>query len=159
MPLPLSMGRSSQVIYYESDYLWNELLKYQKKPFFDKGKFSLATHKSLLLGFKSKLYTPRSPGTLWVSTIFYCRTYICFLDLEVKCNITLGDFVGVFRTKKACSPTSDAECECVAGFHCLGTGCRMCEQDCQQGQELAKEGRCARLRSSSISPSRHRSSA
>ncbi|XP_016014212.2 tumor necrosis factor receptor superfamily member 9 isoform X1 [Rousettus aegyptiacus] len=47
---------------------------------------------------------------------------------------------GVFRTKKACSPTSDAQCECVAGFHCLGTGCRMCEQDCQQGQELAKEG-------------------
>ncbi|XP_039698232.1 tumor necrosis factor receptor superfamily member 9 isoform X1 [Pteropus medius] len=47
---------------------------------------------------------------------------------------------GVFRIKKACSPTSDAECECISGFHCLGTGCRMCEQDCKQGQELAEEG-------------------
>ncbi|XP_045876476.1 tumor necrosis factor receptor superfamily member 9 isoform X1 [Meles meles] len=47
---------------------------------------------------------------------------------------------GVFRTKKVCSPFSDAECECVPGFHCLGTGCALCEPDCKQGQELAKEG-------------------
>ncbi|XP_058407993.1 tumor necrosis factor receptor superfamily member 9 [Diceros bicornis minor] len=47
---------------------------------------------------------------------------------------------GVFRTKKACSPTSNAECECISGFHCLGAGCTMCEQDCKQGQELTKEG-------------------
>ncbi|XP_004385187.2 tumor necrosis factor receptor superfamily member 9 [Trichechus manatus latirostris] len=47
---------------------------------------------------------------------------------------------GVFRTKRACSPTSDTECECVAGFHCLGAGCTMCQQDCKQGQELTKEG-------------------
>lgn len=47
---------------------------------------------------------------------------------------------GVFRTKKMCSPTSNAECECISGFHCLGEGCTMCEQDCKQGQELTKEG-------------------
>ncbi|XP_023407868.1 tumor necrosis factor receptor superfamily member 9 isoform X3 [Loxodonta africana] len=47
---------------------------------------------------------------------------------------------GVFKTKRACSPTRDAECECVSGFHCLGAGCTMCQQDCKQGQELTKEG-------------------
>ncbi|XP_059750711.1 tumor necrosis factor receptor superfamily member 9 isoform X1 [Balaenoptera ricei] len=47
---------------------------------------------------------------------------------------------GVFRTKKACSSTSNAECECVSGFYCLGEGCTMCEEDCKQGQELTKEG-------------------
>nr|XP_008264195.2 tumor necrosis factor receptor superfamily member 9 [Oryctolagus cuniculus]XP_051712844.1 tumor necrosis factor receptor superfamily member 9 [Oryctolagus cuniculus]XP_051712845.1 tumor necrosis factor receptor superfamily member 9 [Oryctolagus cuniculus]XP_051712846.1 tumor necrosis factor receptor superfamily member 9 [Oryctolagus cuniculus] len=47
---------------------------------------------------------------------------------------------GVFRTKRPCSPTSDTECECIAGFHCLGPGCSMCEQDCEQGQEFTKEG-------------------
>ncbi|XP_037674813.1 tumor necrosis factor receptor superfamily member 9 [Choloepus didactylus] len=47
---------------------------------------------------------------------------------------------GVFRTKKACSPDSDAECECVLGFHCVRAGCTMCEQDCKQGQELTEEG-------------------
>ncbi|KAL0603525.1 Tumor necrosis factor receptor superfamily member 9 [Plecturocebus cupreus] len=47
---------------------------------------------------------------------------------------------GVFRTRKACSSTSNAECDCISGFHCLGAGCRMCEPDCKQGQELTKEG-------------------
>ncbi|XP_004596134.2 tumor necrosis factor receptor superfamily member 9 [Ochotona princeps] len=47
---------------------------------------------------------------------------------------------GVFRTKTACSPTSNTECECIAGYHCLGPGCKMCEQDCDQGQELTKQG-------------------
>ncbi|XP_008592098.1 PREDICTED: tumor necrosis factor receptor superfamily member 9 [Galeopterus variegatus] len=47
---------------------------------------------------------------------------------------------GVFRTKKPCSPTSNAQCECVSGFHCLGALCTMCEKDCEQGQELTKEG-------------------
>ncbi|XP_070259154.1 tumor necrosis factor receptor superfamily member 9 [Myotis yumanensis] len=47
---------------------------------------------------------------------------------------------GVFRTKKGCSPTSDAECECVPGFHCRGAGCAMCEQDCGQGQEVTDHG-------------------
>ncbi|KAB1269223.1 Tumor necrosis factor receptor superfamily member 9 [Camelus dromedarius] len=47
---------------------------------------------------------------------------------------------GIFRTKKACSPTSNAECECVSGFHCQGAGCTMCEEDCIQGQELTEEG-------------------
>ncbi|XP_066228104.1 tumor necrosis factor receptor superfamily member 9 [Saccopteryx leptura] len=47
---------------------------------------------------------------------------------------------GVFRTKKACSPTSNAECECFAGFYCQGAGCTMCTQDCKQGQELTTDG-------------------
>uniref|UniRef100_A0A8D1IZL4 TNF receptor superfamily member 9 n=1 Tax=Sus scrofa TaxID=9823 RepID=A0A8D1IZL4_PIG len=47
---------------------------------------------------------------------------------------------GVFRTKKACSSTSNAVCECVPGFRCLGAGCAMCEEYCQQGQELTQEG-------------------
>ncbi|KAK1340537.1 hypothetical protein QTO34_019107 [Cnephaeus nilssonii] len=47
---------------------------------------------------------------------------------------------GVFRAKKGCSPTSDAECECVPGFHCRGAGCAMCEPDCGRGQELTADG-------------------
>ncbi|KAF6111987.1 TNF receptor superfamily member 9 [Phyllostomus discolor] len=47
---------------------------------------------------------------------------------------------GVFRTKKVCSPTSNTECECISGFHCLGAGCTMCEQDCKKGQELTEDG-------------------
>ncbi|XP_053433358.1 tumor necrosis factor receptor superfamily member 9 [Nycticebus coucang] len=47
---------------------------------------------------------------------------------------------GVFRTKKPCSPISNAECVCISGFHCLGEGCTMCKKDCTQGQELTKEG-------------------
>ncbi|ELW68687.1 Tumor necrosis factor receptor superfamily member 9 [Tupaia chinensis] len=46
---------------------------------------------------------------------------------------------GVFRTKKACSLTSNAECECISGFRCMGSGCTMCVQECKQGQELTKE--------------------
>uniref|UniRef100_A0A8C9AQR1 TNF receptor superfamily member 9 n=1 Tax=Prolemur simus TaxID=1328070 RepID=A0A8C9AQR1_PROSS len=46
---------------------------------------------------------------------------------------------GVFRIKKPCSSISNAECDCISGFHCLGAGCTMCEQDCKQGQELTKE--------------------
>lgn len=71
----------------------------------------------------------------------------------------LGGFVGVFRTKKSCSPTSNAECECVPGFHCLGAGCAMCEEDCKRGQEPTKEGRCGRLQSSTGLLTRHMSSA
>ncbi|XP_012329143.2 tumor necrosis factor receptor superfamily member 9 isoform X1 [Aotus nancymaae] len=47
---------------------------------------------------------------------------------------------GVFRTRKVCSSTSNAECDCISGFRCLGAGCRMCEPDCKQGQESTKEG-------------------
>ncbi|XP_054576655.1 tumor necrosis factor receptor superfamily member 9 [Eptesicus fuscus] len=47
---------------------------------------------------------------------------------------------GVFRTKKRCSPTSDAECECVPGFHCRGAACAMCEPDCGRGQGLTADG-------------------
>uniref|UniRef100_A0A8C0ZRL4 TNFR-Cys domain-containing protein n=1 Tax=Castor canadensis TaxID=51338 RepID=A0A8C0ZRL4_CASCN len=47
---------------------------------------------------------------------------------------------GHFRIKKACSPTHDAECECISGFHCLGSECTKCEPDCKQGQELTKDG-------------------
>lgn len=73
---------------------------------------------------------------------FFLVGCVCFLDLEVKRNVMLGDLVGVFRTKKECSSTSNAVCECVPGFRCLGAGCAMCEEYCQQGQELTQEGRC-----------------
>ncbi|XP_012517986.1 PREDICTED: tumor necrosis factor receptor superfamily member 9 isoform X3 [Propithecus coquereli] len=55
------------------------------------------------------------------------------------CNIC-RQCKGVFRIKKPCSSISNAECDCISGFHCLGAGCTMCEQDCKQGQELTKEG-------------------
>ncbi|XP_019602237.2 tumor necrosis factor receptor superfamily member 9 [Rhinolophus sinicus] len=58
---------------------------------------------------------------------------------QKACDIC-SQCAGVFRTKKSCSPTSNAECECVSGFHCLGAGCAMCEEDCKRGQELTKEG-------------------
>ncbi|KAM7100275.1 tumor necrosis factor receptor superfamily member 9 [Molossus nigricans] len=47
---------------------------------------------------------------------------------------------GVFRTRRVCTPTSNAECECVPGFHCRGAGCSMCEPDCRRGQELTLHG-------------------
>lgn len=47
---------------------------------------------------------------------------------------------GIFRTKKICSTTSNTECECVPGFHCVGPGCAQCEQDCEEGQEFTQEG-------------------
>ncbi|XP_059112272.1 tumor necrosis factor receptor superfamily member 9 isoform X1 [Peromyscus eremicus] len=47
---------------------------------------------------------------------------------------------GYFRFKKPCSPTSDAECECTEGLHCLGPKCARCEKDCKPGQELTEQG-------------------
>ncbi|XP_050009378.1 tumor necrosis factor receptor superfamily member 9 isoform X2 [Alexandromys fortis] len=47
---------------------------------------------------------------------------------------------GYFRLKKPCSLTSNAECECIEGFHCLGPECAMCEKDCKPGQELTEQG-------------------
>nr|KAF6445447.1 TNF receptor superfamily member 9 [Molossus molossus] len=47
---------------------------------------------------------------------------------------------GVFRTRRVCTPTSNAECECIPGFHCRGAGCSMCEPDCRRGQELTLHG-------------------
>ncbi|CAO2590104.1 Tumor necrosis factor receptor superfamily member 9, partial [Lemmus lemmus] len=47
---------------------------------------------------------------------------------------------GYFRLKKSCSPTSNAECECIEGFHCLGPKCAKCEKDCKPGQELTEQG-------------------
>ncbi|XP_072675908.1 tumor necrosis factor receptor superfamily member 9 isoform X2 [Canis lupus baileyi] len=61
---------------------------------------------------------------------------------------------GVFRTKKVCSPISNAECECISGFHCLGAGCTMCEQDCKQGQELTKQG-CKDCRFGTFNDQKH----
>ncbi|KAL4667135.1 hypothetical protein H8959_005824 [Pygathrix nigripes] len=63
-------------------------------------------------------------------------------SVKVKCNKTGsgGNFVGVFKTRKECSSTSNAECDCISGYHCLGAECSMCEQDCKQGQELTKKG-------------------
>ncbi|XP_052572022.1 tumor necrosis factor receptor superfamily member 9 isoform X2 [Peromyscus californicus insignis] len=48
--------------------------------------------------------------------------------------------VGYFRLKKPCSSTSDAECECTEGLHCLGPKCARCEKDCKPGQELTEQG-------------------
>ncbi|XP_036033292.1 tumor necrosis factor receptor superfamily member 9 [Onychomys torridus] len=48
--------------------------------------------------------------------------------------------VGYFRFKKPCSPTSDAECECTEGLHCLGPKCARCEKDCKPGQQLTEQG-------------------
>uniref|UniRef100_A0A8C9UWR9 TNFR-Cys domain-containing protein n=1 Tax=Spermophilus dauricus TaxID=99837 RepID=A0A8C9UWR9_SPEDA len=45
--------------------------------------------------------------------------------------------------KKPCSFTSDTECDCISGFHCLGAGCAMCDPDCKPGQELTADGRFA----------------
>uniref|UniRef100_A0A8C9UVY2 TNFR-Cys domain-containing protein n=1 Tax=Spermophilus dauricus TaxID=99837 RepID=A0A8C9UVY2_SPEDA len=42
--------------------------------------------------------------------------------------------------KKPCSFTSDTECDCISGFHCLGAGCAMCDPDCKPGQELTADG-------------------
>ncbi|XP_051027362.1 tumor necrosis factor receptor superfamily member 9 [Acomys russatus] len=47
---------------------------------------------------------------------------------------------GYFRYKKPCTPTSNAECDCVEGFHCWGVDCEMCEEDCKPGQELTEQG-------------------
>ncbi|XP_007653350.1 tumor necrosis factor receptor superfamily member 9 isoform X1 [Cricetulus griseus] len=47
---------------------------------------------------------------------------------------------GYFRFKKPCSPTSNAECECTEGLHCLGPKCAWCEKDCKPGQELTNQG-------------------
>ncbi|XP_069893372.1 tumor necrosis factor receptor superfamily member 9 [Dipodomys merriami] len=49
---------------------------------------------------------------------------------------------GLFRVKKECSSTSNTECECISGFHCLGPGCSQCEPRCKPGEELAAAG-CA----------------
>uniref|UniRef100_A0A8C6R543 Tumor necrosis factor receptor superfamily, member 9 n=1 Tax=Nannospalax galili TaxID=1026970 RepID=A0A8C6R543_NANGA len=47
---------------------------------------------------------------------------------------------GNFRVKKPCSRTSNAECDCIPGYHCLGANCSRCEEDCKEGQELTKDG-------------------
>ncbi|XP_058160473.1 tumor necrosis factor receptor superfamily member 9 isoform X2 [Dasypus novemcinctus] len=69
------------------------------------------------------------------------------------CNIC-RQCEGVFKTKKACSPTSNAECECVSGFHCLRAGCAVCEPDCRQGQELTKKG-CKDCRFGTFNDEKH----
>ncbi|XP_041508960.1 tumor necrosis factor receptor superfamily member 9-like isoform X1 [Microtus oregoni] len=58
---------------------------------------------------------------------------------QPHCNICKV-CVGYFRLKKPCSPTSNAECECIEGFHCLRPECAMCEKDCKPGQELTEQG-------------------
>ncbi|XP_021088226.1 tumor necrosis factor receptor superfamily member 9 isoform X2 [Mesocricetus auratus] len=58
---------------------------------------------------------------------------------QLYCNICRV-CEGYFRFKKLCSPTSDAECECIEGLHCLGPKCAWCEKDCKPGQELTEQG-------------------
>uniref|UniRef100_A0A8C5KLM4 Tumor necrosis factor receptor superfamily, member 9 n=1 Tax=Jaculus jaculus TaxID=51337 RepID=A0A8C5KLM4_JACJA len=47
---------------------------------------------------------------------------------------------GIFQIKKPCSSTSNAQCECISGYHCLGSECSRCEPDCRPGQGLTKDG-------------------
>uniref|UniRef100_K7DZ91 TNF receptor superfamily member 9 n=1 Tax=Monodelphis domestica TaxID=13616 RepID=K7DZ91_MONDO len=47
---------------------------------------------------------------------------------------------GTFRTKRECTPTSNAECECISGLHCSGVGCESCQPDCKEGQESTVKG-------------------
>ncbi|XP_053307359.1 tumor necrosis factor receptor superfamily member 9 [Spea bombifrons] len=47
---------------------------------------------------------------------------------------------GIFQYKELCSPTSNAECECIVGKRCVGENCEQCENiPCSTGQELAGE--------------------
>ncbi|NWW80088.1 TNR9 factor, partial [Climacteris rufus] len=49
---------------------------------------------------------------------------------------------GKFRYFKQCSPTSDAECTCKAGYRCGGGGggCTYCARSCGVGQESIGNG-------------------
>ncbi|KAM6174148.1 tumor necrosis factor receptor superfamily member 9 [Erethizon dorsatum] len=58
---------------------------------------------------------------------------------QTVCNIC-RKCEGPFRTKKPCSPTSNAECECPPGYRCNRPGCTSCHPDCEQGQEFTEEG-------------------
>ncbi|XP_008056701.1 tumor necrosis factor receptor superfamily member 9 [Carlito syrichta] len=69
------------------------------------------------------------------------------------CNIC-KQCVGVFRIRKACSTTSNAECVCISGYHCLEAGCTMCAKDCEQGQELTTEG-CKDCRFGTFNDEKH----
>ncbi|XP_068934448.1 tumor necrosis factor receptor superfamily member 9 [Petaurus breviceps papuanus] len=48
--------------------------------------------------------------------------------------------VGIFRTKRECTPTNNTECDCMSGYHCSGAGCSKCQPDCKQGQEFTGKG-------------------
>ncbi|XP_075849828.1 tumor necrosis factor receptor superfamily member 9 isoform X2 [Microcebus murinus] len=76
---------------------------------------------------------------------YYSMVAAVLLALNFERTRSMQDFcsncpAGFFRIKKPCSNFSDAECDCISGFHCLGAACTKCEQDCKQGQELTKEG-------------------
>ncbi|XP_023555123.1 tumor necrosis factor receptor superfamily member 9 isoform X2 [Octodon degus] len=58
---------------------------------------------------------------------------------QAVCNIC-RKCEGPFRTKKPCSPTSNAECECPPGYRCSGPGCARCHPHCERGQEFTEEG-------------------
>ncbi|NWI91638.1 TNR9 factor, partial [Pitta sordida] len=47
---------------------------------------------------------------------------------------------GIFTYLKVCSPQSDAECTCRAGYHCGGPGCTFCRRGCGVGQESTGTG-------------------
>ncbi|XP_060057387.1 tumor necrosis factor receptor superfamily member 9 isoform X2 [Erinaceus europaeus] len=72
-----------------------------------------------------------------VATVLLVMNFERTRSIQDPCSICPA---GVFWTKKACSSTSNAECECVSGFHCVGAGCTKCREDCKRGQELTKDG-------------------
>uniref|UniRef100_A0AAY4C8M6 TNFR-Cys domain-containing protein n=1 Tax=Denticeps clupeoides TaxID=299321 RepID=A0AAY4C8M6_9TELE len=39
------------------------------------------------------------------------------------------------QVKRPCTPTSDAVCECIAGFQCGDATCSFCQQKCRVGEE------------------------
>ncbi|XP_005004437.1 tumor necrosis factor receptor superfamily member 9 isoform X2 [Cavia porcellus] len=73
------------------------------------------------------------PCTLCPANSYSSRGGQTACDICRKCE-------GLFRTKKPCSPTSNAECECVPGFRCLGPGCASCHPDCEPGQQFTEDG-------------------
>uniref|UniRef100_A0A8C8SHL2 TNF receptor superfamily member 9 n=1 Tax=Pelusios castaneus TaxID=367368 RepID=A0A8C8SHL2_9SAUR len=47
---------------------------------------------------------------------------------------------GKFIYKRNCSPTVDAECECIKGYRCSGKDCSKCVENCGVGEEPTLEG-------------------
>ncbi|XP_029434165.1 tumor necrosis factor receptor superfamily member 9 isoform X2 [Rhinatrema bivittatum] len=48
-----------------------------------------------------------------------------------KCRICTG----IFKYKTSCSSTQNAQCQCPAGFRCIGENCNRCARNCEAGQE------------------------
>lgn len=47
---------------------------------------------------------------------------------------------GYFKIQKPCSSTSNTQCDCIEGYHCVGSECAHCKKDCTPGQESTSTG-------------------